>query len=102
MSDAFRGRSQQFQTMKGVTESLAGRVGVVNLMGLSQRELIGDVQSDQPFIPDLKRVSRGLRSGRRLPLEEMYRSIWRGSFPAIATDAGMDRDLFYRMGMNAD
>jgi predicted AAA+ superfamily ATPase len=81
--------------MKGVSESLAGRLGIVNLMGLSRRELIGDAKGDQPFIPDLKRVSRRLRSGRRLSLEEMYRSIWRGSFPSIATDAGMDRDLFY-------
>jgi uncharacterized protein len=87
--------SQQFLAMRGVSESLAGRVGIVNLMGLSRRELICDVQSDQPFIPDPKRLSRRLRSSPRLSLEELYRSIWRGSFPAIATDAGMDRDLFY-------
>ena len=31
--------SQQFHLMKGVSESLAGRVGVVNLLGFSQREL---------------------------------------------------------------
>lgn len=32
--------SQQFHLMKGVSESLAGRVGVVHLLGLSRREMI--------------------------------------------------------------
>lgn len=87
--------SQQFHAIKGVSESLAGRVGIVYLMGLSRRELIGDAQSHHPFIPDPRPVSRRLRSSRRSSLEEIYRAIWRGSFPAIATDASMDRDLFY-------
>ena len=42
--------SQQFHLMKGVTESLAGRVGVVNLLGFSQRELL-DTPSAEPFLP---------------------------------------------------
>jgi predicted AAA+ superfamily ATPase len=87
--------SQQFHAMKGVSESLAGRVGIVYLMGLSRRELTGDAQSHHPFIPDPGSVSLRLLSGRRRSLEEIYCAIWRGSFPAIATEASMDRDLFY-------
>jgi hypothetical protein len=33
---------QKFHAMKKVSESLAGRVGILYLMGLSRRELIGD------------------------------------------------------------
>ena len=36
--------------MKGITESLAGRVAIIDLLGLSQAELTG--RTGQPFIPD--------------------------------------------------
>ena len=41
---------QQFKMMKGVSESLAGRIGLVTLLGLSLRENFG-VDSDMPFVP---------------------------------------------------
>lgn len=31
--------SQQFHLMKNVSESLAGRIGILNLLGLSLREI---------------------------------------------------------------
>lgn len=43
--------SQKFALMKGVTESLAGRVGLLDLLGLSQAELTGRAQTSQPFVP---------------------------------------------------
>lgn len=87
--------SQHFQAMRGVSESLAGRVGIVNLLGLSRRELIGAVGSGEPFIPTAAAVSRRLEEGGPLSLKAAYRTIWRGSFPAIATDENLDRDLFF-------
>ena len=42
--------SQQFHLMQGVSESLAGRVGVVNLLGFSRRELEDDPEA-APFLP---------------------------------------------------
>ncbi|MDR0671902.1 MAG: AAA family ATPase [Oscillospiraceae bacterium] len=41
--------SQQFQMMENVTESLAGRLGVVNLPGLSLREQCGS-DNTMPFL----------------------------------------------------
>jgi predicted AAA+ superfamily ATPase len=41
--------SQHFHLMKGVSESLAGRVGVVQLLGLSRRELAGQSRESRPF-----------------------------------------------------
>lgn len=87
--------SQQFHLMRGVSESLAGRVAVVNLLGLSRRELMGRGGEDPPFLPTASEVAERQRSGGRLPLHELYRLIWRGSFPAIALNAEMDRDLFF-------
>lgn len=87
--------SQQFQVMRGVSESLAGRVGIVNLLGLSRRELIGKSRGVEPFLPTDVCVSRRLEDGGKLDLKELYRTIWRGSYPAVATRQDMDRDLFY-------
>ena len=43
--------SQQFQMMRGVSESLAGRVGVLQLLGFSRRELLGMGETSIPFLP---------------------------------------------------
>jgi len=87
--------SQQFHRMRGVSESLAGRVAVVNLLGVSRRELMGRGGDDPPFLPTASAIAERQRSGGQLPLHELYRLIWRGSFPAIALNAEMDRDLFF-------
>jgi predicted AAA+ superfamily ATPase len=43
--------SQQFQLMRNVSESLAGRVAVLQLLGLSRRESVGDGEAQKPFLP---------------------------------------------------
>ncbi len=70
--------SQQFHLMKGVSESLAGRVGILNLYGLSNAELDG--RKSQPFLPDISLPSVPVKS----PIE-VFTRIWRGSYPEIAT-----------------
>jgi len=87
--------SQQFQLMKGVSESLAGRVGVVQLLGLSNRESAGHGQSATPFLPMPEDVQSRMMSSGRLNLKDLYKIIWRGSFPEVALKAKTDRDLFY-------
>ncbi len=86
--------SQQFHLMMGVSESLAGRVGVVHLLGLSRKEITGHGFDSSPFLPTDENIS-STRAEGKLTLKELYRLIWRGSFPAIALDDDMDRDLFY-------
>ena len=86
--------SQQFHLMKGVSESLAGRAAVVQLLGLSRREIIGQSLAG-PFVPTAPEIAARERTGGELDLREVYRLIWRGSFPAIALDEEMDRSLFY-------
>lgn len=87
--------SQQFHLMKGVSESLAGRVGVVHLLGLSRRELIGKSLDSNPFLPTSDEILNRTESGGKLSLKELYRLIWRGAFPAIALNDAVDRDLFF-------
>ena len=50
--------SQQFHLMKGVSESLAGRVAVLHLLGLSRRELLGQGLDASPFVPTPEEIAR--------------------------------------------
>jgi len=87
--------SQQFHLMKGVPESLAGRMAVVQLLGLSRRELLGQPGESRPFIPDSDTIAARLRTGGSLPLRELFQQIWRGSFPTLAVNPDADWNLFY-------
>jgi predicted AAA+ superfamily ATPase len=88
--------SQQFRLMKGVTESLAGRVAILPLLGFSSREADMRPRMKDPFLPlkdVLERLALSAGSNR---LMAVYRRIWEGSFPALVTGRIKDRNLFYR------
>ena len=91
--------SQPFHLMQGLSESLAGRVGILNLLGFSNLEAHGlGGQSFSPFLPDLAwtHAQQKLWGGRSAQnVQELFAAIWRGSFPALVIDAEMDRDLFF-------
>ena len=84
--------SQQFHVMRNVSESLAGRVGIMRLFGLSRWECLGRGKNQKPFLPDEELFQNNKDSG--LTLQDLYTTIWRGSFPALALDKDMDRELF--------
>jgi uncharacterized protein len=86
--------SQQFQMMKGVSETLAGRVAVINLLGFSQRERLGQGWDTEPFLPDAEVLKR--RGAVAIKGEKaLYKAIWTGGFPALVTDEATDRDVFF-------
>lgn len=87
--------SQQFHLMKEISESLAGRVGIINMLGLSSREINGASVEASPFLPAPEAMQERAKSASPVSLKEVYTRIWRGSFPVIALDEGIDRDLFY-------
>jgi predicted AAA+ superfamily ATPase len=84
--------SQQFHLMSGISESLAGRVGILRLLGFSLCELRGLAEEVRPFLPGAPDTATP-RAG--LTLKELYYRIWRGSFPSMCLEPEMDRDLFY-------
>jgi predicted AAA+ superfamily ATPase len=84
--------SQQFQLMRGVTESLAGRVAIVSLNGLSDRELSGAETGDAPFLP-LAIIQR--QKGRAYDEPTMFGRMFKGSYPAVLSGEVTDTDLFY-------
>jgi len=84
--------SQQFQLMKNVSESLAGRLGILQLLGLSRLESLGLGAVQSPFLPNPTLFQKARCNS--LTLQELYTIIWQGSFPALILDSSMDRNIF--------
>lgn len=86
--------SQQFHLMRDVSESLAGRVGVLNLEGVSLPELMREPFYDK-FVPTMEWIKsrRGIVKG--LDLKEIYEIIWRGGYPALNNGENVDWEDFY-------
>jgi len=88
--------SQQFAVMKGITETLAGRVAILTLLGLTQREADGRPAALPPFLPDDAALTARAQAPAAMTLRDVYARIWRGGMPALVTGQIRDRDLFYR------
>jgi len=87
--------SQQFHLMKNVTESLAGRIAVLKLLGFSQREK-SDIKNNESFVPSEKYISYVLNKKiKNIEINRLYETIWRGSFPKINVNKNMDWEIFY-------
>lgn len=89
--------SQPFHLMQNVAESLAGRVAVMHLQGLSSGEILGQGAAVRPFLPSSAGGQGNAADGKAATLASAYERIWRGAFPALyaSGDAQADRDLFY-------
>ncbi len=88
--------SQKFVMMKNITESLAGRVAIFNMLPLSQREISG--QESTPFIPDIDELRN--KSYEHRTLHDIYDAIFKGGMPKLISDSSMDRDLYYSSYIN--
>lgn len=83
--------SQVFTLMKNVTESLAGRVGILELQGLSQSEK-AKFPNRKPFLPTSDLTSEIPPFG----LNSLYDTIFKGSYPAVVANKDAQWQSFYR------
>lgn len=90
--------SQVFHLMKNVSESLAGRVGIINLLGLSDAEIYG--YKSEPFSTDPNRLMSRADSIKERNLNEIYARIFKGSMPELYTDENIDWEIYYRSYVN--
>ena len=73
--------SQIFHLMQNASESLAGRVGIVHLLGLSQTEISG--RPSVPFLPTKAILSAKRTVAEHSSIIEVFTAIQRGSLPAL-------------------
>jgi predicted AAA+ superfamily ATPase len=85
--------SQQFKMMKNVSESLAGRIGILNLLGLSLREIKGD-DFNIHFIPTEEYFNKRKETVRSTDYKEIWNIIHKGSMPAMYA-GNLDWQMFY-------
>lgn len=82
--------SQKFTLMKNVSESLAGRVAVLDLQGLSQSEKLNNPDRGI-FVPDMPLQTKRLIWSAK----ETFKVIHTGSYPQLF-DGITDWELYYK------
>lgn len=83
--------SQQFLLMKGVTESLAGRLAIFDMLGFSLYEQQGIGGEQKPFLPSPDVMPKL----KKQDLKETFRTIWKGAFPQITLEDDNQWSVFY-------
>ena len=85
--------SQTFHLMQNVTESLAGRVGVLRMLGLSNSEVSGTCFP--PFTVDPQELIGRLNVASAMDINQIYARIYKGSMPRLYETDNVDRDDYY-------
>ncbi|MCD8232207.1 MAG: ATP-binding protein [Clostridiales bacterium] len=86
--------SQVFRLMQNVSESLAGRVGIVNLLGLSDAEIYQE--PSRPFQTDSTYLMSRLSERTSKRLNDIYARIFKGSMPELYANEKVDWETYYR------
>ena len=84
--------SQIYRLMRGVQESLAGRVALLHLSPLSQREITG--MPAKPFAVDFDTLLAESKTISPVDVPHMYERIWKGCMPGLLSGQ-IERDIFY-------
>lgn len=90
--------SQVFHQMKNVSESLAGRVGIIQLLGLSDAEIFG--YESEPFTTDPDRLTARMAKTELVDLGKLYWRIFRGSMPELYAEPDVPWETYYRSYVN--
>ena len=85
--------SQIFSLMKGVQESLAGRIALLHMSPLSQREITGT--QPRPFTTDFDALAKDSKNILPLTAPQMYERIWNGCMPGLVSGDYSERNMYY-------
>lgn len=84
--------SQAFELMQNVSETLAGRIAILKLQGLSLREILG-VSFNQPFVPNSDYLLA--REQELKQPENIWQLIHKGDMPRLYAQE-TDWEIYYR------
>lgn len=82
--------SQMFHMMKKVSESLAGRVGILSMFSMSRAEIEG--RETKPFLPGQVSENRILADDA---ISDIFDKILRGGMPKMVTDPELSAEDYY-------
>ena len=84
--------SQIYSLMENVSESLAGRVSIVEMSPLSLREIKG--LGETPFVIDPS-INQERSAENKITINELYEQIVKGFYPELYDNPSLDTDIFY-------
>lgn len=90
--------SQAFHLMKHVSESLAGRVGIVQLLGLSSSEINETIST--PFHSDPNILMNLIAQKKKMTGHEVFQRIFKGSMPRLYENEAVEQDVYYAGYLN--
>lgn len=85
--------SQMFGMMKNVTETLAGRVGILPMLGLTNSEING--QHLPAFEIDVPKLMHRMDVMRKMTVTEIFERIFKGSMPRLYEIEGVSLHVFF-------
>lgn len=80
--------SQMFYMMKNVSESLAGRTGILSMYSLSRAEI--ENRESVPFLPDRVKMSSSDDT-----ITDIFEKIYRGGMPRMITDQELSPEDYF-------
>ena len=86
--------SQAFKLMTLAQESLAGRVAVLHLSGISQKEMYG-TGNNSPFEVTLQAIQERKKNRQSADANGIYERIFSGSLPALLSGKFTNRNVYY-------
>jgi predicted AAA+ superfamily ATPase len=93
--------SQSYAMMKNVTESLAGRVGIMSLYSFSFNELRGVPAFQEPFEPNFDLLREREKAVVPAETDEIFRFIWQGGMPEAVGASNEKRNVFFESYINS-
>lgn len=84
--------SQAYKLMKGVTESMSGRVGLISMSPLSLSEITN--KEELPFEVDIQRIKNRTKD-YLIDTNKMYEYIVRGFYPELYDNTNLKTSNFY-------
>ena len=91
--------SQQFRMMEKVSESLAGRVGILNLSTLTNREVNNETFYDA-FIPTEKYLKKRKEYITKFTEKSVWDRIFRGGMPELVANKKFDKNKYFVSYLN--
>lgn len=85
--------SQMFKMMANVTETLAGRAGIVPMLGLTNSEINGHKVSQFEIKPD--ELIKRLNYIKPMSVSDVFERIYKGTMPMIYQDDKVNLEIFF-------
>ena len=91
--------SQSYNIMKNVSESLAGRIGIMNMFSLTHQEILRD-EHKSPIKFDFESLAQ-INNAHTLEINDVFEYIFNGGMPKLNQLDNVSRNDYFRSYINS-